>query len=319
MKESTGIDYSGGRPHPEAIKAAGHKFVVRYLTAGGPGLPGKLLLPDEYQALVAAGVAVVANFETTADRMKYGAIAGAQDARVAQAAIEGIGMPSDQVVYLSADWDAQPHEYEQIDAYLTAAGLILGPERIGVYGSYSVVKHCLDTGTAKWAWQTGAWSRGRRETRAHIYQRIGMEIVGGVACDVNEALTDNFGQHPFTSIRTRENFVTWRLERTKVPLMSKSTDFPDGKWPAVEDVITFPGPVSGWPGREIAHVTFGLGGGWVQEAWAAPSGKHFVTPDPGLGVTQFSTINWEAPPGSTALILRYAAPAGGSVTIETEH
>lgn len=209
---SLGLDYAGGRPSAQAIKDAGYQFVVRYLTAGGRGLPGKLLLPEEYRALVSVGVAVAVNFETTADRMKYGAIAGAQDAALAKASVRVIGFPQDRPVYFSADWDAQPFEYKKIDDYLAACAALLGIDNVGVYGSYAVVKHCLDVGSARWAWQTGAWSKGKRDPRIHIYQRIGTTIVGGVPCDVNEACVEDFGQHPCLTRRS----VSARLMKSVV-------------------------------------------------------------------------------------------------------
>jgi glycoside hydrolase-like protein len=191
-----GLDYAGGVPHAAAITSAGYSFVVRYLTAGGPGLPGKLLTALEYAALQSAGVAVVFNFETTADRMKGGRAAGIADAKTAHNVITALGAPLDRPIYFSADWDAAPHEQPLIDAYLDGAASVVGLHRVGVYGSYYVVKRCLDNNTARWAWQTGAWSGGQREPRAHIYQRIGFATVGGVECDVNEALQPDFGQHP---------------------------------------------------------------------------------------------------------------------------
>jgi hypothetical protein len=125
--------------------------------------------------------------------------------------------------------------------------------------------------------------------------------------------------------RSLEDYVPWRLNATSEPLLRKSAAPPDNSWTAEEDTISLPGPVGGWPGRELAHVTFGNGGAWIQEAWWAPSGNHAVPPvlpnvsGGGLSVGQFVTLTWEAPTGSLALIIRYAAPAGGSVGIETQN
>ncbi|MGH3673654.1 MAG: glycoside hydrolase domain-containing protein [Pseudonocardiaceae bacterium] len=190
-----GLDYAGGRPGGAAIAAAGYGFVCRYLSDGGPGLPGKLLTAAEYADLMAHGVAVVVNWETTADRMKGGRAAGVADADRAGMQTLGVGHPQDRPIYFSADWDATPADQAAIDEYLRGAASVIGPTRVGVYGSYYVCKRCLDGRTAAWAWQTGAWSGGQRESRAHIYQRIGFASVGGVQCDVNEALIPDFGQH----------------------------------------------------------------------------------------------------------------------------
>jgi hypothetical protein len=117
---------------------------------------------------------------------------------------------------------------------------------------------------------------------------------------------------------TPEDDMPWRLDPTSAPLMSKADSLPDGSWAAKEDTITL-GPAGGWRGRFLEHVTFGNRGGWIQEAWWAPSGLHVVPRDKGLYVPQFSTQHWEAPIGTSALILRYAAPCGGSVSPEPEH
>lgn len=192
-----GLDYAGGLPGGRAIAAAGYGFVVRYLSPGGPKLPGKLLTQTEYADLTAHGVAVVLNWETTADRMKDGHDAGVTDAQRAEAQLRLVGHPSTRPIYFSADWDATEADQLAIDEYLRGAASVIGDERVGVYGGYWVVKRCLDNGSARWAWQTGAWSGGNRDPRAHIYQRIGYQTVGGVECDVNEALADDFGQHPY--------------------------------------------------------------------------------------------------------------------------
>jgi hypothetical protein len=202
-----GLDYAGGVPSAAAIKAAGYGFVARYLTDGGPGLPGKLLKKPEYDALVAADVAVVVNYETTADRMKRGYAAGVDDATSAQATLEGIGYPADErPVMFSADWDATESDQVAIDSYLRGAASVIGVDRVGIYGGYYVVKRCLDNGTATWAWQAGAWSGGQIEPRAHIYQHIVTVVVDGIPCDVNEAMMrPDFGQHPYTRVARQED------------------------------------------------------------------------------------------------------------------
>lgn len=127
------------------------------------------------------------------------------------------------------------------------------------------------------------------------------------------------------STTRKDHPMTYRLDPTQTPTGAGPDAQPDGSWPAVEDTVTTPGPVGGWSGRTLQHLTFGFRGGFVQEAWSAPSGKHYVprydptTKQGGLFVTQFTTQNWELPTGDTALVVRYATRARGSVTAETEH
>lgn len=190
-----GLDYAGGRPGGASIATAGYKFVVRYLTSGGSSLPGKQLTIAEYNDLQDHGIAVVVNFETTATRMKAGFSAGVEDARYSDGYLRQLGYPTNRPIYFSADWDATPSDQAAIDDYLKGAASVLGINRVGIYGGYWPVKRALDNGTAKWAWQTGAWSGSNVDPRIHIYQRIGFATVGGVQCDVNEARKEDFGQY----------------------------------------------------------------------------------------------------------------------------
>jgi glycoside hydrolase-like protein/putative peptidoglycan binding protein len=190
-----GLDYAGARPGAAAIAAAGYGFVVRYLTSGGPGLPGKLLTLLEYADLQSRGIAVVVNWETTADRMRAGYSAGVSDAQSADMVVHTLRHPADRPIYFSADWDATPADQAEIDDYLRGVASVIGTPRTGVYGGYYVVKRCLDNHTATWAWQTMAWSGGQIDPRIHLLQRIGYASVGGVQCDVNEARQTDFGQY----------------------------------------------------------------------------------------------------------------------------
>lgn len=192
-----GVDYAGGRIAGAALKAAGISFACRYLSDGGPSLPGKQLLTTEDDDLIANGVAVVSNWETTADRMLGGYAAGKVDAQAARDWVVKCGGPADGVIYFSADWDASPEQQGAINDYLRACGDVLGgAEHVGIYAGYWPLTRALDAGVARWAWQTEAWSGTNRDARVNIMQRnsLGYLTIAGVPCDVNEAHTDNFGQ-----------------------------------------------------------------------------------------------------------------------------
>lgn len=189
-----GLDYSAGRPGGAAIRAAGFDFVVRYLSDGGPSLPGKLLTPVEAADLRAHGISIVSNWETTANRMLDGYGAGVYDARRALAQVLACGGRVDRPIYFSVDFDATPADQVPIDNYLRGAATVIGAANVGIYGGYWPLNRALRNGTAAWAWQTGAWSGNNVETRRHIHQRIGTVYVRGVACDVNEAFPADFGQ-----------------------------------------------------------------------------------------------------------------------------
>jgi len=190
-----GLDFAGGRPGAKAIKAAGYDFVVRYLTDGGPGLPGKLLLPAELTDYTLNGVKVCFMWETTADRAKAGRPAGFDDAKLADTYLQSMNLAS-QVIYFAVDFDATEIDQLQINEYLRGAGLFLGSWRVGIYGGFWPVSRALDAGVAAWAEQTQAWSGTNVDTRAHIIQNIPQVVVNGIECDVLTAQTVDFGQYP---------------------------------------------------------------------------------------------------------------------------
>lgn len=196
-----GLDYAGGRITGADLAANGISFVCRYLSDGGPGLPGKQLLPDEFTDLQTNNIGVVFNWETTADFMRGGAPQGTQDAQTALAYIQSLpGMAgANPVIYFSADFDATPDDQVPINAYLQAAAQVLGGVQfVGIYGGYWPVSRALDAGVATFAWQTQAWSGGNLTSQVNIVQNnnAGYMTISGVECDVNEAHTTDFGQWP---------------------------------------------------------------------------------------------------------------------------
>lgn len=192
-----GLDYAAGRPAASAIRAAGFDFVVRYLSEGGPSLPGKILTPAEAEDLRAHGVSIVSNWETTAARMLDGYGAGVTDARAGLARVLRCGGRPDRPIYFSADFDSTPQQQAAINAYLEGAASVLGVANVGIYGGYWSVSRALDAGVATWAWQTIAWSGSNREPRAQLFQTGRQVIVDGVECDVNETDRIDFGQWDF--------------------------------------------------------------------------------------------------------------------------
>jgi hypothetical protein len=189
-----GLDYAGGRPGGGAIKNAGYAFVVRYLSSGGSGLPGKQLLPAEANDLRANGIEIVSNWETTATRMLAGFNGGVADATSALAQVLACGGRADRPIYFSADWDATEAQQTPINDYLRGAATVIGVQNVGIYGGFWPVSRALNAGVAKWAWQTKAWSGTNVDPRINLWQRIGFVNVGGVQCDVNESRTSDYGQ-----------------------------------------------------------------------------------------------------------------------------
>lgn len=323
-----GLDYAGGVPSAAAIKNAGYSFVVRYLTTGGPGLPGKLLTRHEFAALQAAGVGVVLNWETSADRMRGGWEAGVSDAQTAAGIVAGLGVPDHRPIYFSADWDASETEQQCIDDYLRGAATVLGAGRVGVYGSYYVVKRALDNGSARWGWQTGAWSGGNREPRAHIFQRIGFAHVDGVECDVNEACAEDIGQHPRTAtlfgLGLGQHVIEEEESMASLPATPAPADFNSdpATWPQTNfDVTVIEGDqiwfgVQDFGGRNkdrargfLYLASWGTGDGSL-----IPIDTAYTSDGKGRPIlAHWPTRKYRAPSGALIVTVNYAAPNGAYI------
>lgn len=190
MTAIEGVDYSTARPDPVKLWAAGKRFVVRY---GGPGSDAKHLHADELRGLRAAGLDVVANAEGVANGFR-GDATGKSWARSALEHFNALGMPEGRPIYFSVDWGAGSGDWAGIDAALRGAASVIGADRVGVYGGYSTIAHCSAAKTARWFWQTYAWSNGQWHPAAHIQQyRNGVQVAGG-DCDLNRAMQDDYGQ-----------------------------------------------------------------------------------------------------------------------------
>ena len=180
-----------GEPGDGRAEKGGQNFVCRYVSTVGNT---KNITKAEAKSLQKAGIDIVIVFETTAKRALSGYAAGQYDAATAQAQAMAAGGPKNGVVYFGVDFDATPLERVVVRRYLDGAAHVLGKNRVGVYGSYYVVKDALDHGTCKYAWQTYAWSGGQRDPRAHLYQYHNGAVINGVSCDLDRAYKPDFGQ-----------------------------------------------------------------------------------------------------------------------------
>jgi hypothetical protein len=185
-----GIDYAWSKPSPAALVRAGKEFVCRYLAY----LPnGKALSPSEREALHAAGLSIVLNWEQASGDMLKGYAKGLEHAREAVRQADALGAPHDVPIYFSCDVDVTTSsEMDAVTTYLQGAIAVLGRHRVGVYGEYSVIE-ALVPNVCDWGWQTYAWSGGRVSSKAHIYQYKNGVQVGGADCDLNRSLKNEIG------------------------------------------------------------------------------------------------------------------------------
>lgn len=188
-----GCDYGWERPNPAALARAGYKFAVRYLSRD---TTGKNLTAAEAQALHAAGLSIVLNWEYAPGAARGGFAQGAADAVDARTLLTSIGAPVDSVVYFSVDFDAQPADFPAISDYFRGCAAVLGAGRVGVYGGYAVVALLTPSPYVLWFWQTYAWSGGRWHAAAHIRQTANEVPFGSVRIDNDTAMKDHYGQWP---------------------------------------------------------------------------------------------------------------------------
>lgn len=175
-----GFDYTD-RIAPAALKQAGCKVVFRYLSQ--PGWPKNLTKP-EAQELLAAGIAIVLNYETSATFMLGGYSAGQACAKSARAQADVLGAPKTARIYYSADFDVTAGQVPTVMAFLRGAASVDGAAEVDAYGGLRISQAAAAAGMRPW--QTVAWSGGVWDPRDVARQTGRQQIVGGVQVDVNE-------------------------------------------------------------------------------------------------------------------------------------
>lgn len=192
-----GADYSFTHPDISALKAAGIGFVCRYLSTD----PAKNLTSAELAQLHAANIAVVLNWETTAQMALRGYQGGLQDGKAAREQAQALGTPSHVPIYYSVDFDAAQAQIITVLDYLHGVADAEGSkDLVGVYGGYETVKAVITAGFRN-AWQTYAWSGTPTQWHplARLRQTAVDQNIGGVQVDLDEAMVDNYGQWPAVS------------------------------------------------------------------------------------------------------------------------
>lgn len=191
-----GVDYSFSRPSVGDLKAAGISFACRYLSSDGTVSyhNDKDLTAAEASALLGGGIAIVLNYESTAQFMLGGYQAGLRVAANARSQASSIGAPHNIPIYYSADYNATPDQVATTLDFLHGAADAEGNKAlVGVYGGIAVVKAALDAGFF-YAWQTYAWSGGQWDSRAVLRQTHNDQTLAGASVDFDEAMSASYGQ-----------------------------------------------------------------------------------------------------------------------------
>jgi hypothetical protein len=188
-----GVDYSFSRPSPSGLHADGYTFAARYLS-WAPN--SKNLSAAEAKDLIANGVDVVSNWESSGTSCLSGYSQGVADATEAEKQAVADGMPAGRPIYFSVDFDAQAYQQTTINAYFDGVAAVIGRNRTGAYGGYYLIQRLFNDGKITYGWQTYAWSYGNWDSRAQVRQVQNDITAGGDGncCDKDVAVAADFGQ-----------------------------------------------------------------------------------------------------------------------------
>ncbi|WP_067667751.1 DUF1906 domain-containing protein [Nocardia miyunensis] len=197
------VDYAGGVPSAASIRSAGHAGAIRYVSERRPGaewMAGKPLQAREVDALHAAGLTVVSNYQygkgPTAD-WRGGREAGKQCADRGLHLHGVAGGPDSAPIYASIDDNPSPIEFARMIApYLTGWQSVIGNDRLGVYANAPTIALAQAAGLGTYFWQHN-WGtpRGFVHPAANLHQfQINKCTLDNISVDLNDILTPNYGQ-----------------------------------------------------------------------------------------------------------------------------
>jgi hypothetical protein len=179
------------------LRAEGASFVCVYLAPGGTS-SWKVRAPATIHAYLDAGLRVVFNWESDGTP-GAGTTTGASAATQSQQQLENYRAHCEQcatwipsgapVIFTFAD-SAAPDRTRLAAAHDGAAS-VLGRSRCGGYGGVDTIGFLFDRSLITYGWQTYAWSGGRRDDRAQLYQRLNTATV-----DYDVAYATDYGQVP---------------------------------------------------------------------------------------------------------------------------
>lgn len=187
-----GVDYAfPPRPDLAELRRLGKQFIMRY---GGPGTSDKHLTLAEATEATRLGFVIAANAEGSADGLLNGWSVGVSWARSADAHFRACGMPPTKPIYLSLDVNCTSAQWPAAADALRGAASVIGLSRVGLYGHYNAMRWARRDDVARWFWQTYAWSGGNWAPGNHIEQYRNGVTIAGADCDLNRAISGDFGQ-----------------------------------------------------------------------------------------------------------------------------
>ena len=197
------VDYSGGVPSADAIRAAGHVGAIRYVSDRRPGaewMVGKPIRADEASALIEAGLEIVSCYQfgkgATAD-WRGGFEAGVTHARRGLELHRAAGGPEGRPIYTSIDDNPNTVDVAtKVLPYVLGWESVIGRENTGVYANSGTIDALRLAGAGRFFWQHD-WGtpEGYVHPAAHLHQyEIDKRAIDGVGVDLNTILKPDYGQ-----------------------------------------------------------------------------------------------------------------------------
>lgn len=187
-----GVDYSFARPGGAKLQANGKAFAVRYLYGGSKGLTN-----PEIADLHAHGIEIAVVYQEGTGEWKNGFNEGARQARVAQSILNSLDLAHNLPIYFTCDSSDGNSNTGLVCDFVSGASSVLGKDRTGIYGSYTVINAVKKADACNWFWQTYAWSSGNLSAFANLYQYDNGQWNGSV--DFTRAYSSEYGQNPPTA------------------------------------------------------------------------------------------------------------------------
>lgn len=228
----------------QTLVAEDYSFVGRYVVPETGLLKQKALTAAEAKTIHDAGLSILCIYETTADRAKLGASAGAIDGENARKRAQTLGIPKGTVIYFAVDYNAPKSDYDAIKAYFKAAREAAAPYLAGVYGSQSVCIALTFEGLAGY-YQCYSWSNGIAAV-ADVFQSewqqgetaLAMKEKLDFAVDIDLAYNTNTMWNPATQANEKRSLQWMRQQGFK-----HDSSHSDVTWEELCDIVyAFHGP-----------------------------------------------------------------------------
>lgn len=212
------IDFADRLVAPEAIKAAGYDGALVYVSELRPGATFnfKPVTREFTDGMRALGLHVVSIYQygkpgwvNSPSDFTRGFDGGVADAQTALRLHGAAGGPDSAPIFFSVDEPVDAATWKSLAApWFRGINSVLGVARTGIYGGVNELGWAIADGVIgasttpgyRWAWQTKAWSGGKRAPGAVLYQREVVTatdpgaMIGDIHVDVDDVLAPDFGQ-----------------------------------------------------------------------------------------------------------------------------